>query len=281
MKLSIPLILLLAAAGSPAFANEAEEPDVMFFQAVAPPRGGPHGDHLVFLGAEDGMELKTVKGAPYHAETVTEVSQVLADGNRINRKHSGAVYRDGEGRVRREQVFAGVGPIAPEKTPRTVFIHDPVANAGWVLEVDEKVARKLPGPGAFHGGKRRGGAGEHTRRHAARREGQEESLGTQQVEGVEATGTRVVRTIPAGAIGNDKPIEIVHERWYSPELQTVVMSRRSDPRFGETTYRLTGIQRGEPDRALFAVPDDYRVEEGMAGRRFLKRVREGDRPPHE
>ncbi len=89
-----------------------------------------------------------------------------------------------------------------------------------------------------------------------------EKLGTQLVEGVNAEGTRTVMTIPAGAIGNEQPIEIVSERWYSPELKTLVMSRHSDPRFGETIYRLTNINRSEPDATLFHVPSDYTIKEG-------------------
>jgi len=92
-----------------------------------------------------------------------------------------------------------------------------------------------------------------------------ESLGTQTIEGVQAEGTRVTFTIPAGKIGNERPIVTVNERWYSPELQTVVMSKNSDPRMGETTYRLTNIVRSEPDPGLFQVPADYTVKEGGFG----------------
>src|SRR5262245_7316473 len=88
-----------------------------------------------------------------------------------------------------------------------------------------------------------------------------ESLGTQTIEGVAAEGTRVTFTIPAGKIGNERPIVTVNERWYSPELQTVVLSKNSDPRMGETTYRLTNIVRSEPDPSLFQVPSDYTVNE--------------------
>jgi hypothetical protein len=94
------------------------------------------------------------------------------------------------------------------------------------------------------------------------RNAQTESLGKQNIEGVEAEGTRTTVTIPAGEIGNERPIEIVSERWYSDELQTVVMSRHSDPRFGENSYRLTNISRTEPARSLFEIPSDYTVKEG-------------------
>ncbi|HKG47886.1 MAG TPA: hypothetical protein VKB02_14215, partial [Pyrinomonadaceae bacterium] len=91
-----------------------------------------------------------------------------------------------------------------------------------------------------------------------------ENLGKQSIEGVEAEGTRTTVTIPAGEIGNERAIEIVSERWYSPELQLVVMTRHSDPRFGETTYKLTNINRAEPAKSMFEVPSDYTIKEGPA-----------------
>ena len=87
-----------------------------------------------------------------------------------------------------------------------------------------------------------------------------EDLGTQNFEGVDAVGTRTITTIPADAIGNERPIEIVYERWYSKELQMIVYSKHTDPRFGEQTYRLTNINRSEPDPSLFQVPNSYRIE---------------------
>jgi hypothetical protein len=95
-----------------------------------------------------------------------------------------------------------------------------------------------------------------------------EQLGTQSIEGVMAEGTRVTFTIPAGKIGNERPIVTVNERWYSPELQTIVLTKNSDPRMGETTYRLTNINRSEPDPSLFQVPADYTVDEGGGFRLF-------------
>ncbi len=90
-----------------------------------------------------------------------------------------------------------------------------------------------------------------------------EKLGNQTMEGVLVEGTRTVTTIPAGEIGNERPIEIVSERWYSPELQMVVMSKHVDPRQGETTYRLTNLRRGEPMKSLFEVPSGYTTEPTM------------------
>ena len=104
----------------------------------------------MILGAEEGFELKTVKGAPYQAEAVTEIVQTLADGNRIVRKTTATVARDGEGRVRRESRLAGLGAVPASDGPRLVFVHDPVARTGFVLHGDEKIARRLLTDGTLY-----------------------------------------------------------------------------------------------------------------------------------
>ena len=84
-----------------------------------------------------------------------------------------------------------------------------------------------------------------------------EDLGEQVLEGVLAHGTRQTQTIPAGAIGNERAIDIVAEQWYSDEIEAVVLRRNVDPRFGETTYRLVNLVRSEPAPDLFTVPQGY------------------------
>ena len=227
------------------------------------PEGGPPpGAMFDFLGVREAHEGKVVKGMPYKADAVTEITQSLADGNRIVRKTTSSVWRDSDGRTRRETNLAALGPLAPHDAPRLVFIHDPVGGTSYVLEPDSRTARKLAlagkggqGPGArFRGRPHEMGEGKWER--------QTENLGSQTLDGLEATGARTTVTIPAGAIGNEKAIAIVSERWFSPELQVVLMSTHRDPRFGETTYRLTDITRGEPEKSLFEVPSDYTVREG-------------------
>ncbi|HEV3468963.1 MAG TPA: hypothetical protein VG148_06550 [Pyrinomonadaceae bacterium] len=292
---------------------------------ISPPGGGAEmaGDTFVFLSTEMSFGGKVVKGVPYSAQAVTETVQTLGDGNRIVRKNSAAVYRDSEGRTRRDQTLGHVGPFASAgDAPQTSFINDPVAGVNYVLDPRTKTARKLPAfefrfraegrepavqdkvrrrvkveermkvegeEAAAHGfvfaapappppGHGPGGPDVVFFGHSSRAETKTEKLEKRVVEGVEAEGQRTVTTIPAGEIGNEQPIQIVHERWYSPELQLVVMTRHSDPRFGETTYRLTNISRGEPGAALFQVPADYALKEAPAPTRGIRRMR---RPPAE
>lgn len=257
----------------------------------------PPGDFL-FMSTEMAIGGKVVKGAPYSAQAVSESTQTLSDGNRIVNKTTAAVYRDSEGRTRREQTLRAIGPFANGgDVPQTIFIDDPVAGTTYMLNPRSHDAQKMPPmrfkfefktPPAGEGGNApaempppsarermsieraevRGGPGGPEARFVwgwDNHEARSEPLGKQNIEGVEAEGTRSTVTIPAGEIGNERPIEIVNERWYSAELQTVVMSRHSDPRFGENTYRLTNIDRSEPAKSLFEVPADFKIRSSGGG----------------
>ena len=259
-----------------------------------PPPGMP-GD-FVFLATEMSFGGKMVKGAPYSAQAVTESVQTLSDGNRIVNKSSAPIYRDSEGRTRREQTLRAIASFANGgEAPQTIFISDPVADTSYMLDPRTHTAQKMPpmnfkfqfkvpSPSADQTAPLTSvappGRVEHARVEMGRAEigakmgpdhltwgwgnhvATNESLGKQNVEGVEAEGTRSTMTIPAGEIGNERAIEIINERWYSPELQTVVMTRHSDPRFGESSYRLTNIDRSEPAKSLFEVPADYTLKTG-------------------
>lgn len=230
-----------------------------------------------------------VKNAPYTATAVTETTQTLGDGNRIINKTTASLARDGEGRTRREENVVRIGSLQGTG-PKLVTLHDPVAHTEYIFQPD---GPNGTGKTIFKSGEGMGvgigmsgsavkpkvrtftmskGDGAHsvqfdttndrgTKSYVTFEDKGEqetdvkhESLGTQTIEGVTAEGTRETRTIPAGAIGNEKPIVITSETWTSPDLQTIVLSKRNDPRFGETVYKLTGITRGEPDPALFQPP---------------------------
>lgn len=277
-RVALSLVLPVAVGASGALLAEEPRPE------GAPP---PFAEHpgpaffTMFLG-HDG---KVVKGAPYQAEAITDIVQTLADGNRIVRKTTSAIFRDSEGRTRREHALGAIGPlVASGDAPPTAFIHDPVAGVSYVLEADKRVARRLKMPPHRQGPALRGdddaegmgdvvvslgapgpeghllGPGKMERRPLPKP--QTEALGHQTIDGIDAEGTRSTVVIPAGDIGNEKDIRVVSERWYSAELQAVILSRRSDPRLGETTYRLTGISRSEPDHALFEVPAGFTLMDG-------------------
>ncbi len=356
---------------------------------------------FTFLSTEMSFDNKIVQGAPFSAEMVHESIQTLADGNRIVNRSSSAIYRDSQGRTRREKAFIFFGQFGGGNVDRkSIHIFDPVSGESYMLDPENRVARKFGAPprvvrpvgvaGAVgteggskeinvSGGVLQGSAvkrvqpaypevakaarasgtvqvqitvdesgnvtsaeaktGHSLLRDAAvgaarqwqfkptaiegkpvkvqgvltfnfylkdkeeyapliaapaaavaqvrggafgnavKMESRSESLGTQTIEGVQAEGTRSINTIPAGAIGNDRPIEIIHERWYSPELQMVVLSGLVDPRMGETTLRLVNLSRGEPDASLFQVPSDYTIDSSQPMKKNVEELRM--RKPHE
>jgi hypothetical protein len=233
------------------------------------------------------VEAKITTGRPYSAETITETTQLLGDGTRISRRTATKVFRDGEGRTRRE-MFDDDGSL------RSVSISDPVAHVNYTLDPKTKTAFKTTintvapsgmapmtregvvsgGGGGGRGGAiagagaRGGGGGGALMRTPAPENPnvKKEDLAPQNMEGVMAAGTRTTTVIPAGEIGNDKEIRVVSEQWFSDDLQVLVMTRHSDPRSGETVYRLQNILRAEPDQNLFTVPSDYTVQERSGGR---------------
>jgi TonB family protein len=369
------------------------------------------GGNFSFASSEMSFDGKVVKGAPYSAEAVTEVIQTLGDGNRIVRRSSTQIYRDSEGRTRREQNMTAIGPfVTADQSAQRIYINDPVESVNYILDPRAQTAQKMAlstiratrpmmapsvSAGRVSGGGVGGGAvtgsqirvsggvlqgsatnrvqpayppiakaagasgsvqvevtlneagrvveaqvvsGHPLLREAAlaaarqwefkpiqvsgnpvkaqglltfnfalegasepataaiamtsataiagtavapaavlstthpngarmRIESRKEELGKQIIEGVEAEGTRTIATIPAGAVGNERPIDIISERWYSAELQTVVMSRHLDPRSGETIYRLTNISRIEQPANLFQVPTDYTIRDTQTMRR--------------
>ena len=245
------------------------------------------GDYAAeIVGVQYDYAGGVVSGAPYSAVAVTESVQMLHDGNRIRRKNETRLYRDSEGRTRREQRLNTLGAwqltsaVAP-----LVFVHDPVQKKSFMLDVGNRVARPLVVPQFAQSWHPQSGStvafGSDSTLSVAGASADAffmspqttvsfsmhnlntvtEELGERDFDGVSATGTRTRLIIDAGTIGNEQPLEVSTESWYSSRLEAVVLRKRTDPRFGEITYRLIDISLDEPDATLFRVPDDYRVVE--------------------
>lgn len=263
------------------------------------------------MRASTVVEARVTAGRPYSAEATTEFVQVLGDGNKIARKSTVRIYRDSDGRTRREE-------LGTDGTVKSVSIYDPVAHVSYVLDPATRTARqsatrmvypaskiatteedrkkveakitaeagtvvsgsevvvvgpaRVPPEGvtgelrtrvqadtvAGGGGRGRGGQPAPFRIVP---DAKEESLGQKVIEGVVADGKRVTTVLPAGAIGNQQPITVLTEQWFSPDLEILLMTRHSDPRTGETAYTVTNIVRAEPQATLFDVPADYTILE--------------------
>jgi hypothetical protein len=238
-------------------------------------------------GVAWGASGGTVQGAPYSATITNESIQTLADGDRIVQTSTGATARDSQGRTRQDTALPAIGNLSAANAPHLVSLHDPVAQTSYILNMTEKTAQKmpalppLPGPGGAVSGStfsmrvvEGGGAplppdvgvapvgGMVFQRQFVKPDQEQantEDLGSETMEGVLVNGVRTTQTIPAGQIGNDRPITIVTEVWTSPDLKVVVYSKRSDPRMGDQTFRLSNIVRTEPNASLFTVPADFKT----------------------
>ncbi len=308
--------------------------EVRVFVNANPASAGGLADTMVFVANEFNFDGKPVSNAPYSAESVTESVQILADGNRISRKNTAAVYRDSQGRTRREESLPALGS---EMNQKMIFINDPVAKVSYILDPEKKTARKMSantirassmldqmktvqsmtgstkiniesngefvmerrvrqpngeetverktgaeakaevakmnlpvppplmsaGPMVIHGGMVTPGQPMQAMLHSVdSKNAKVDQLGKRVIEGLECTGVKTTITLAAGAIGNERPIDTIQESWTSAELQTAVQTRRSDPRTGETNFKLTNVRRAEPLKTLFEIPSDYKIEEG-------------------
>jgi len=203
---------------------------------------------------------KVVTGKPYSANSTTEVIQTLADGNRIVQHSSSVVYRDSQGRTRREQTFPGFD-TRPGETK--IFIDDPSSGTAFILEPDQKTGRRLSSAREVSLKLERSSntmADVKLPKLDEQHDIVQEDLGVKNVQGVQCTGKRQTITIPAGQVGNERPIAIVTETWFSPDIEAIVQSSTVDPRFGQTTYTLHNVELKDQPLALFALPNGYRIE---------------------
>jgi len=262
------LLLLAAAVSVSAQGGPGGPGDRGGFRGRGPGPIGPD-DALGFVGFEAGLFGKTVTGAPFTADVSNESVQMLPDGNRIDNKTTGTIARDSSGRTRRDLTLPLIGGYSTSGNgggpAHAIVINDPVAGVSYVLSEDRKEARELRLPGNFFRGNG-GNRGPNSASSTNSPNVTTESLGTQLIGGISAEGTRTTRTIPAGRIGNQKPIAITVERWYSSDLQMDILVKRNDPRGGTTVFQMTNIVRSDPDPSLFQVPSDYTIASGRGGR---------------
>ena len=240
-----------------------------------------------------------VKGAPYSADVIVESSQTLVDGNHISNKNVGHVFRDVEGRTRREQegtlsVVTRTDPVVSTRKT-TVSIVDPVAGYSYSLDPEHRIAWRTPlGTTAELLDKVKSEVRaaqrssqpmtEQQKKELAERAAQakgemEKQIATARggmvgvayaptgplehgtIDGLPVEGHKSSQTIPAGQIGNEQPITITSEEWRSPDLKVLVLTKHNDPRTGESIYRLANVVRAEPDPSLFVVPSDYEIRD--------------------
>ncbi len=220
-----------------------------------------------------------LKGQPFSADIIDDTDQFLADGNHIHRERHGKVFRDSEGRSRNEIEFSG--PMVDGAPLVHITIIDPVQSVVIYLDpraktatvshyggnTDSGVQFKTPQPAAsaaqpaartmISGGQ----PSSDTQSSHTKMQRTTEDLGTMEMEGFTVKGVRFTNVIPAGAMGNDKPMTTTNERWFSDELKTALLTESNNPESGQHTHKLVNIRREDPDPLVFQVPADYTVRE--------------------
>ena len=306
-------ILFTALAANTAIAQTPTTSAPMIISGSAselPPPGANAG--VVTMRVED-MEAEPVKGAPFCATITTEHTQAFPDGNRIHTSDNSTLCRDSEGRIRREASMNLLGAGSQSSAPKLITIMDPVAGFRYMLDSENKIAHRMA-IGSLVGP--RGGSINVVGQGAATAKGEQvmiyqrvgtagpnmvvndnvlfkkagqlsdepapatENLGDETIDGIHATGTRITTTIPAGKMGNEQPILVTSERWYSSELKAAVMTKHNDPWAGELKTQFTNVNTSEPDSSLFLVPGDYKVVDDKAGPfKIQKRLLAPPAPP--
>lgn len=199
--------------------------------------------------------LNTVVGEPVAFSVQTEVVQVLADGTRIDRKSStNRSFRDLQGRTRLEIYRNTKTPGSGDQVLVQVIITDPVANKGYTLNPMDHTAYET-----LHPQPRILWAAVPPSNAPVRPAPGVESLGTQTMQGLLVEGTRSTHTLAAGAIGNDRPVIVVTERWVSDELHLPILMKTSNPWTVDQTIHVFDLDSSDPDPGLFEVPPDYEI----------------------
>jgi hypothetical protein len=262
---------------------------ICFAQSTIQIQNGPStgGPFAANAGTGQPFSGKIVTGRPFTAEAIVETDQTLADGSHVTGRQSLTAARDSQGRTYREELLAE--PASGSSAPKAVYISDPVAKVNYFLGPDH-VAHKTP---MLSLAAQAGAATLSTNSASARLSLQTfatsygggrgpvqvgaqsaqpthqlvpgaidtKQLGSQVITGLIADGTSTTLTIPAGQVGNQNPLVIASERWYSQDLEATVLAKHSDPRFGASSYQLSSVQQIEPPATLFQIPSGYTIEE--------------------
>lgn len=196
-----------------------------------------------------------VTAAPYCANTVVEFQQA--------RRDVAHTCRDSAGRVRTERLFG------PDAGVRVVYIQDPVGGFLYALDANNRVVHRIKlgagiaNPPVLAQVIQGQGAPKMPLSHTR------ESLGEKTLDGLLVTGTLTRTTIPAGRRpGNDQPVTLTAETWWSTDLKIVALRKTSDNRNGDQIEQLENLTRAEPDPNLFQPPPVYQIVDEISDFKF-------------
>jgi hypothetical protein len=225
------------------------------FQSIAqappkpqrPPDGGTREVLVSIL-------IPSLANAPFAATVNTESVRQLADGTTITLKNHRAIARDKAGRIFQERRLLVPDDGKHESVVTQIEISDPIAHKLYICIPKERVCQLeqfsapdfVPPPTSGIAANQQVGTNR-------------EDLGQQSIGGLEVAGTLETGVIESGAMGNDSPMLVKWEFWYSPQLGVNLISKRQDPRFGVQNFDVSDIVLGEPDAQLFQIPSGSKV----------------------
>jgi hypothetical protein len=211
-------------------------------------------DHTAAVGLSMWFHLvniPAIPNAPFSATTVMDNTQTLADGTTVTTKTMTTIARDSKGRTHNENRHYLRPSDNGEGRIRDITIFDPTACIKTTLTPATLQATVSVLPPIQP----------HSASQASQPAIPREDLGSSSIDGLPVHGFRQSRTIPEGADGNERPITITDEYWYSDELHMKITLKHTDPRHGTQFVALTQISREEPDEKLFEVPAKYKVRD--------------------
>ncbi len=205
-------------------------------------------------GHVEGLYIPLVPGQPFHAKIEVRIHRQLPDGTVVDQKYYTLVARDSTGRTRREsrQLVAADSDLDPPLI-RTL-VYDPKTNMVTNCYPEQRICRQAFFDPSRHPADEPVGPSSDGTSVLTR-----DDLGKKTIDGLEVIGTRETRTFNPGAFGNDKPVVVTKELWYSPQLQFDLSVTRIDPRNGTQKLEVTELKLGDPGPDWFAIPDGYRL----------------------
>jgi hypothetical protein len=199
----------------------------------------------------DIVHIPSIPDAPFSATTMMDNMHTLEDGTKVTTKTMTTIARDSAGRTHNENRYSLSPSDNGEGRIRDITIFDPNTRSKITLIPATRSATVLV----------QAAPNLHPAVRAMRQEPQREDLGSSEIGGISVHGFRQSQTIPEGQEGNDRPITITDEYWYSDELHMNITVKHTDPRHGTQLVTLTQLKRQEPDPKMFEVPPGYTVQE--------------------
>jgi hypothetical protein len=236
---------LLAVLLSPSLALQAQT-------ASAPPRG----PDSVTRSYTPGIDVLPYPNLPFSGtDTIVETHPIEGGGGIVN-SVTARVVRDGQGRIYRERHHFAPQGTDPQKTLYEFYILDPSTNTQTDCTIathqcavhgyHPQLSVRLMPAGPFDQG----------RQLLVR-----DSLGEHSIGDLNTIGTRETITVSPGTYGNDRPLALTREFWYSPDLKTNLVVTRRDPRLGNFDIHLDVQSRDEPSPDIFTIPTGYTIKD--------------------